>query len=131
MNRFKLWAIAFVSRWLIVSYLPDNRLEWNKEDEKTLESFLKSETGAKLQLLASFHCQQIDQHAVRLANPGACGVATGNRGMLAFILSLSAHVRPQKDDSEPEEQQPFNRVRDYYDGLNRAPEKLENQEQDQ
>ncbi|HEY4360329.1 MAG TPA: hypothetical protein VGN17_05150 [Bryobacteraceae bacterium] len=103
--RLKIWALMSLSDILLAPIRPDRPSEWVEADEENWNAFLISETGEKFQRKVLRLCQDQDAASVRTGDKLWCGYAMGLRGMFTEQLRLSAHVRRQLHESEPDVEQ--------------------------
>jgi len=99
--RLKFWALLKLSD-ILLAPISDKPADWTEDDEESWNAFLLTETGEKFQRKCLRLCRDQDAASVRTGDRLWCGVAMGLRNMFTEQLKLSAHVRRQQHESNPD-----------------------------
>lgn len=78
--------------------IADEAPAWHDFDREQLRVFFKSETGGRLRAAINFYEQGGNRRAVLTGDPKAIGRAAGFHDFGAWLVGLSADIRPQQDD---------------------------------
>jgi len=78
--------------------MADDTPEWFAGDRENLGSFMRSESGCRLRAAINFYEQGRNRRAVLSGDTQQIGRAAGFHEFGAWLLELSADVRPQQDE---------------------------------
>lgn len=97
-----LWLRLRPHALIVVSPAPEEKPEWDAEDQAQLLHFLRSDTGRKL--LVTLRCNEeiqkanaCEQEVTRVDH--ARGRAVGYREAIASLIVLSAPLPPNEEDT--------------------------------
>lgn len=112
MNALRRWIRALALFASMVNWRTEMH-QWREDhDDRNLRVFLGSETGKRLVEMMKFQEARMNADAVQAgASPQAifrAGTAAGFRACVAWLLSLSAQIRPPQtpDNVSPRRQEP-------------------------